>query len=265
MLNGRKTIGIVGYGRIGSYVYDQITKHPELGLKIVFVHDMEKERLKELPQEIVLDRIENFASRKPDMVCELAHPDVSREYGPMFLQETDYFLLSVTALADAELDTTLKETAMKSGTRLYIPHGGVMGLDSIIEGKDTWEEVKFVMKKSPKNLDFTWSGIDPSSISGVTTLYEGPTRSICPKFPRNVNTHATVAFAGIGFDRTQSILIGDPKLNVAILEIYAHGGGVDLELKRIGIIKGVTGIATLRSVMKSLASIVPGGPGIHFC
>ena len=265
MLNRRKTIGIVGYGRIGSYVYDQITKHPELGLKIVFVHDMEKERLKELPQEIVLDRIEDFASRKPGMVCELAHPDVSREYGPMFLQETDYFLLSVTALADAELDTTLKETAMKSGTRLYIPHGGVMGLDSIIEGKDTWEEVKFVMKKSPKNLDFTWSGIDPSSISGVTTLYEGPTRGICPKFPRNVNTHATVAFAGIGFDRTQSILIGDPKLNVAILEIYAHGGGVDLDLKRTGIIKGVTGIATLRSVMKSLANIVPGGPGIHFC
>ena len=265
MLNGKKTIGIVGYGRIGSYVYDQITKHPELGLKIVFVHDMEKERLKELPQEVVLDRIEDFASRKPDMVCELAHPDVSREYGPMFLQETDYFLLSVTALADAELDTTLKETAMKSGTRLYIPHGGVMGLDSIIEGKNTWEEVKFVMKKSPKNLDFTWSGIDPSSISGVTTLYEGPTRGICPKFPRNVNTHATVAFAGIGFDRTQSILIGDPKLNVAILEIYARGGGVDLDLKRTGIIKGVTGIATLRSVMKSLASIVPGGPGIHFC
>ena len=265
MLNGKKTIGIVGYGRIGSYVYDQITKHPELGLKIVFVHDMEKERLKELPQEVVLDRIEDFASRKPDMVCELAHPDVSREYSPMFLQETDYFLLSVTALADAELDTTLKETAMKSGTRLYIPHGGVMGLDSIIEGKDTWEEVKFVMKKSPKNLDFTWSDIDPSSISGVTTLYEGPTRGICPKFPRNVNTHATVAFAGIGFDRTQSILIGDPKLNVAILEIYARGGGVDLDLKRTGIIKGVTGIATLRSVMKSLASIVPGGPGIHFC
>jgi aspartate dehydrogenase len=265
MLNGKKTIGIVGYGRIGSYVYDQITKHPELGLKIVFVHDMEKGRLKELPQEVVLDRIEDFASRKPDMVCELAHPDVSREYGPMFLQETDYFLLSVTALADAELDTTLKETAMKSGTRLYIPHGGVMGLDSIIEGKDTWEEVKFVMKKSPKNLDFTWSGIDPSSISGVTTLYEGPTRGICPKFPRNVNTHATVAFAGIGFDRTQSILIGDPTLDVAILEVYAHGGGVDLELKRTGIIKGVTGIATLRSVMKSLASMVPGGPGIHFC
>lgn len=265
MLNGKKTIGIVGYGRIGSYVYDQIGKHPELGLKIVFVHDMEKGRLKELPQEIVLDRIEDFASREPDMVCELAHPDVSREYGPMFLQETDYFLLSVTALADAELDTTLKETAMKSGTRLYIPHGGVMGLDSIIEGKDTWEEVKFVMKKSPKNLDFTWSGIDPSTISGETTLYEGPTRGICPKFPRNVNTHATVAFAGIGFDRTQSVLIGDPKLNAAILEIYAHGGGVDLELKRTGIIKGVTGIATLRSVMKSLASIVPGGPGVSFC
>jgi aspartate dehydrogenase len=255
MADAKKTIGIIGYGQIGSYVYEQITKHPELGLKIAFVHDADKERLKALPREIVLDRIEDFTSRKPDMVCEFAHPDVSGKYGRVFLEETDYFLLSVTALADAELENTLKETAKNSGTRLYIPHGGVMGLDSIIEGRDSWEGVKFVMKKNPKNLDFTWSGIDPSSITGCTTVYEGSTRGICPKFPRNVNTHATVAVGGIGFDWTVSVLIADPELNAAVLEIYAHGGGVDLELKRTGIIKGVTGVATLRSVSKGLLAL----------
>jgi aspartate dehydrogenase len=265
MADAKKTIGIIGYGRIGSYVCEQITTRPELGLEIAFVHDLDKDLLAGLPQEVVLEGLEDFASRKPDMVCEFAHPKVSGKYGRMFLEETDYFLLSVTALADAELENTLRETAKNSGTRLYIPHGGVMGLDSIIEGRDSWEEVKFVMKKNPKNLDFTWSGIDPSSITECTTVYEGPTRGICPKFPRNVNTHATVAVGGIGFDRTVSILIADPELNAAILEIYAHGGGVDLELKRTGIIKGVTGVATLRSVMNSLASTVLGGPGVHFC
>jgi len=265
MSNGRRTIGIIGYGRIGSYVYEQINSRPELGLEIVFVHDMDKERIADLPQELVLDRAEDFMSRNPDMICELAHPNVSRAYGTMFLEKTDYFLLSVTALADAELEAALNETALKSGTRLYIPHGGVMGLDAIVEGRDGWEEVRFVMKKNPKNLDFTWSGIDPSTVTGITTLYEGPTRGICPKFPRNVNTHATVALGGIGFDRTHSTLIADPSLNAAILEIYARGGGVDLELKRTGIITGVTGVATLRSVMRSLASIGQRGPGTHFC
>ena len=234
-------------------------------MEIAFVHDLDKDRLAGLPEQLLSEGPEDFASRKPEMVCEFAHPKVSGKYGRMFLEETDYFLLSVTALADAELENMFKETAKKSGTRLYIPHGGVMGLDSIIEGRNSWEEVKFVMKKNPKNLDFTWSGIDPSSITECTTVFEGPTRGICPKFPRNVNTHATVAVGGIGFDRTVSILIADPELNAAVLKIYAHGGGVDLELKRTGIIKGVTGVATLRSVMNSLASTTPGGPGMRFC
>jgi aspartate dehydrogenase len=265
MSNAKKTIGIVGYGQIGSYVYEQVASRPELGLEVVFVHDIDGERTAHLPQELVLDQVEDFASRSPDMVCELAHPDVSREYGAMFLEKTDYFLLSVTALADAELEATLRGAALDSGTRLYIPHGGVMGLDSIAEGRDNWEEVRFVMTKNPRNLDFRWSGMDASSVTGVTTLYEGPTRGICPKFPRNVNTHATVAVAGIGFDRTHSTLIADPSLNAAILEIYARGGGVDLELKRTGIITGVTGVATLRSVMGSLATLGNRGPGTYFC
>jgi predicted dinucleotide-utilizing enzyme len=173
MADAKKTIGIIGYGQIGSYVYEQITTRPELGLEIAFIHDLDKDRLAGLPQEVVLEGLEDFTSRKPDMVCEFAHPNVSGKYGRMFLEGTDYFLLSVTALANAELENMLKETAKKSGTRLYIPHGGVMGLDSIIEGRDSWEGVKFVMKKNPKNLDFTWSGIDPSSITECTTVYEG--------------------------------------------------------------------------------------------
>lgn len=233
---------------------------------MVSVYDIDKKRLAQLPEKLVLERVEDFASKGPDMVCELAHPDVSRKYAEMVLKKTDYFLLSVTALADVGLEDKLKETATRHGTRLYIPHGGVMGLDAIIEGKDSWEEVKFIMKKNPRNIDFTWSGIDPAPIANkVTTLYEGPTRGICPKFPRNVNTHATVALGGIGFDRTWSVLVSDPALDVAVLEIYARGGGVDLELKRSAAIKGVSGVATLRSVMKSIASTVAGGPGMQFC
>ncbi len=265
MSGGKRSVGIVGHGLIGSYVYRQIVSHPEFGLKVVFVHDQDEKRMAGLPQELVLERAEDFASRKPDMVCELAHPDVSRQSGSMFLEEVDYFLLSVTALADAELESELKETALKNGTRLFIPHGGVMGLDAIIEGRDTWEEVKIVMKKNPKNLDFTRSGMDASTVTRPMTLYEGPTRGVCPMFPRNVNTHATVALGGIGFDRTHSTLIADPSLNVAILEIYAKGGGIDLELKRSEAITGVSGASTPWSVLRSIVSTAPRNPGMHFC
>lgn len=265
MSSDKRRIGIVGFGLIGSYVYRQVASRPGSGLEVVFVHDIDHSRTAGLPRELVLERIEDFTARKPDMVCELAHPDVSRKCGAMFLEKTDYFLLSVTAMADAELERALAEAALKAGTRLYIPHGGVMGLEAIIEGRDTWEEVRIVMKKNPRNLDFARSGVDPATITGPTVLYQGPTRGVCPRFPRNVNTHATLALGGLGFDRTHSTLIADPALDVAIVEIYARGGGVELELKRSESITGVSGASTPWSVFRSIASTAAREPGMHFC
>ena len=63
--------------------------------------------------------------------------------------------LSMTAFADEEVQQRLLETARRSGTCLFIPHGAVVGLENIFEGRDLWEEVTMVMKKNPKNLDFS--------------------------------------------------------------------------------------------------------------
>jgi len=113
-----------------------------------------------------------------------------------------------------------------------VPHGGVVGMDALLENRDVWESVSIVMKKPPINVDCANVGIDPSTITEETVLYDGPTRGICPKFPRNVNTHASIAYAGIGFDRTHSLLVVDPELTEAILEIHAIGPGVELHVAR---------------------------------
>ena len=81
------------------------------------------------------------------------------------------------------------------------------GMDALLENRDVWESVEVVMKKPPANVDCANVGIDPDSIKKETVLYDGPTRGICPKFPRNVNTHASIAYAGIGFDRTKVVAL----------------------------------------------------------
>ncbi len=265
MQGTKRSIGLIGHGLIGSYVYQQISSNPGCNVEIAFVYDQDPSRTENLPKESVLDRIEDFVSKTVDMICELAHPDVSQHYGSLFLEHTDYFLLSVTAMADAELEKTLREMALTSGTRLFVPHGGVMGLNDIIDGRAMWETVKIVMKKNPQNLDFARSGVNPAAIHAETVLYDGPTRGVCAKFPRNVNTHATLALGGIGFERTHSVLIADPTLNTAILEIYARGAGVNLEMKRSEEITGVSGASTPWSVLQSILSTAAKDPGIHFC
>jgi len=265
MSNQKCRVGIVGYGQIGTYVYDQISKHPEWGIEIAFIHDNLTDRLATLPKDVALYDIHEFASRKPDVVCELAHRDVSKQYGAMFLEKADYFALSVTAFSDSELEKTLREAALANSRRLLVPHGAVMGLDAIIEAREVLEEVHFTMTKNPINIDFKVSGIDPSTIKTRTVVYDGPTRGVCSKFPRNVNTHAAVALAGIGFDRTHSMLIADPSMDTALLEIAAKGNGIDLYMRRADSIKGVSGLATLQSVVRSIANLGQGGPGLQFC
>jgi predicted dinucleotide-utilizing enzyme len=246
-------IGLIGFGTIGSYVYGELTTRPELGLDIAFVHDAAPDRVREVPASLRLRDLSDFASRSPDLVVEMAHPSVTHDHAHNFLRTTDYMPLSVTALADAGLLDRLLATARDHATCLYVPHGAAVGLESIFECRDLWDEVSVVMKKNPRNLDFSdapdWKD---HPIEKETLLYDGSTRGVCPLFPRNVNSHAAIALAGIGFDRTRSVLIADPRLDVSVIEIEARGRGVDLKIQRSNPLKGVSGTFTLRSILSGI-------------
>ncbi len=265
MADAKARIGIIGYGYIGSYVYEQITTRPELGLDIAFVYNRSQDKVADLPAELVLDDLANFAGKAADLIVELAHPAISRQWGTAFLQHTDYMPLSLTALADAELENALLQTAAANGHCLYIPHGAIVGLEALNEGKETWEEVKMVMKKPVRSLDFSDVDIDPESINSETTVYDGPARGICPLYPRNVNSHAAVALGGIGFDRTHSVLMADPALEVSIIEIEARGQGVEIQIRRSNPMKGVTGVFTLVSTLASICRAKAPGAGVQIC
>ena len=261
----KKRIGLIGFGQIGSFLYREIGSHPEFGLEVAFVHEAIKERVAALPGEIRLERMEDFGKFGVDLVAEVAHPDAVRSYGPLILGETDFFMLSVTAMADPSVEERLRGLARSKGRKLYIAHGAAVGLDGIQDGRDTWEKVTITMKKHPGNISFDCAGghWDPAGIDRETVIYDGPTRGICPLFPKNVNSHATLALAGIGLDRTRSVLVADPRLDLSIIEIEAEGAGNRIHLVRSNPIKGVSGMLTLMSVLESLRKVQEAGPGLQ--
>ena len=256
-------IGLIGYGQIGKAVHQMIDADPDNGMEVIFIHDQSPDILADVPGDLALKNLADFAQSSPDLVVEMAHPDITRQWGQKIVEKTNYMLVSVTAMADREIEQMLEETAKKSGTRVFIPHGGVVGMDALLENRDVWESVDIVMKKNPKNVDCVAVGLDPDDIKEETVLYDGPTRGACPKFPRNVNTHATIALAGIGFDRTHSLLVVNPEWNTAVVAIHAKGPGVDLHVERIESITGVTGASTPASIYNSIQMIGSTGPGIH--
>ena len=262
----RPRIGIVGFGLIGSYVYEQISTRPELGLDVAFVHNRSPEKVAHLPSEVVLDDLEDFARRDPDLVVELAHASVTVAHGASFLRHADYMPLSLTALADPELERSLLDTAEAHGARLYIPHGAVVGLEAIAEGRDQWEEVTMVMRKSPASIDFAdHPTLTAGEISADTVIYDGSTRGICPLFPRNVNSHAALALGGIGFDRTRSVLVAVMGSNASDIEIVARGKTADLTIRRVSPMRGVSGMFTLVSALGSLVRAKSPGGGLQIC
>lgn len=256
-------IGLIGYGQIGRAVHQMIRQNPDSGMEVVFIHDQAAGALDGVAGELILRDLADFERSRPDLVVEMAHPDVTRKWGRTILEKTNYMFVSVTALADHEVEQMIEETTRKHGTRAFIPHGGVIGMDALRENREVWQSVEVVMKKSPKNVDCGRAGVDPDQIKTETVLYDGPTRGICPIFPRNVNTHAAIAYAGIGFDRTHSLLVVNPAWNTAVVSIHAQGGGIEMKIERIEGITGVTGASTPASIYNSVQTIGSTGPGIH--
>jgi aspartate dehydrogenase len=254
-------VGLIGYGLIGQAVREMIESNDN-GMEVVFINDADTSRLTNLG-DLGLEDLGDFDSRSADLIVEMAHPDVTRKWGTKILEKTNYMFISVTALADRDLELSIEATTAKHSTRAFVPHGGVVGMDALLENRDIWQSVDVVMKKSPKNVDCAAAGVDPDSITEETVLYDGPTRGICPMFPRNVNTHAAIAYAGIGFDRTRSRLIVDPSWSDATVAIHAKAPGVDLKVERVEEITGVTGASTPASIYNTVQMIGATGPGIH--
>ena len=257
-------VGIAGFGYIGRYVYERMLAEPEAGLAPAFIWNRSPERLDGLPETLVLEDLAKAADRHADLIVEVAHPQVTREFGAQFLKTADYMPLSVSALVDAELEATLTEACDGAGTRLLIPHGALVGVDNLVEGQENWDEVTITFEKHPASIDFAESGLEPN-LNERTVVFEGTAREVGRLFPRNVNTMVTCGLATVGLDKCRAVLISDPSLKIGIADVVAKGAdGALLHMHKEQEMSGVSGTELLGSLYSSIRRAVGQGPGLSF-
>ena len=238
------------HGIRGRALAERIAEDRSLGLDVAFVASRRPGRGQVGLGAITADLI---TERGADLVVEAAHPEITRAYGRVILAATDYLPLSTTALVDDTLWQALEAAAFGAGTRLVLPHGALVGGDSLLEWRDQWAEVTITFRKHPRAIDFSVSGVDPAAITGPTVLYDGPVRGIAPLFPRNVNTMVTCALATVGLDACRGVLVCDPALDVAVAEVVAIGrDGSRLETVRRQPAVGVSGTEMMASLLRSI-------------
>jgi aspartate dehydrogenase len=244
----KKRVGLVGYGIIGKYIFEKLSGDD---VEFVFIYDKKKSDDREIAG-IFTDSaagIGRMCENGLDLVIETATQEAVVELAPLVLKSCDMIIFSTTALADEEFQDRVEKLCSEHKHRMFVPHGAILGLDGLQDGRDVLREVSITTIKKPRNLGRT----DKER----TVIYEGPTREICKMYPRNVNVHAGLALAGLGFDKTRSTLVSDPGSpgNMHVIEIIAEGCRFKIEVLSEPL-SGVTGAYTPVSACASVRRVL---------
>jgi len=185
--------------------------------------------------------VDALLARRPEAVVEAASHEAVRAFGPAALSAgVALIVLSGGALADDALRETLERAARQHGALLYVPSGGIGGLDALkaacLAGV---HEVTIAVTKPPgawKGIAYVERlGVDLDRLSVPLTLYDGPARIGIPHLPANVNIAAVLSLAGIGLDRTRLKAVADPGLvyNTHYIDVRGETGNISIKLENV--------------------------------
>ena len=125
MSDNKTRVGIVGYGLLGQFLVDKILNDERASKKfeIAFVWNRTFDKVledKQLKSEWHLDNLDNFKEKNPNIIVEVAHPNIIVEYGSKFLSCCDLFVGSPTAFADINVEEEIRSIAKTSTNGCYI-------------------------------------------------------------------------------------------------------------------------------------------------
>jgi len=235
-------LGLIGYGNIARELLAILSREGiALSQVSVLCHpDKCEENRTDLASNFagkssVITKTDELVSAAPDLVVECAGHDGVREHATAMLRAgIETIIVSIGSLADDALYAAVKEAAQVGGTRFVLPAGAIGGIDILSALKASGiEAVTYTGRKPPK----AWKGTPAErlygldALEGETVLFAGTAREAAMQYPKNANVAATLALAGIGFDRTQVRLIADPTVAGNLHEYSVWAQGADFSVR----------------------------------
>uniref|UniRef100_A0A8D2HYH2 Aspartate dehydrogenase domain-containing protein n=2 Tax=Urocitellus parryii TaxID=9999 RepID=A0A8D2HYH2_UROPR len=275
-------VGVVGYGRLGqSLVSHLLAQGPELGLELVFVWNRDPGRMAgSVPSSLQLQDLAALGERHPDLVVEVAHPQIIHESGAQILRHANLLVGSPSALANQTTERQLLEASHRWNHAVFVARGALWGTEDIsrLDAAGGLQSLRVTMATHPDGFRLL-GPLASAHITGPrTVLYEGPVRGLCPFAPRNSNTMAAAALAApsLGFDHVIGVLVADlslTDLHVVDVELKGPPGpsgrsfAVHTHRENPAEPGAVTGSATVTAFWRSLLGCcqLPSRPGIHLC
>ncbi|GAB5581730.1 putative L-aspartate dehydrogenase isoform X4 [Prionailurus iriomotensis] len=216
--------------------------------------------------------------RHPDLVVEVAHPQIIQESGAQILRHANLLVGSPSALADQATEQRLLEASHRWDHAVFVARGALWGTEDItrLDAAGGLQSLRVTMATHPDGFRLEGPLAAVRSTEHRTVLYEGPVRGLCPFAPRNSNTMAAAALAApsLGFDRVVGVLVADLSLadmHVVDVELTGPPGptgrsfAVHTHRENPAEPGAVTGSATVtafwRSLLGAAAASSPPGRG----
>jgi aspartate dehydrogenase len=239
-------VALLGAGTIARLVLDRFRRGELPGVQVTALAGRPgSARAQALGREfgipVVTGGPDSLLAVRPEAVLEAASHEAVREYlVPLLDSGIKVVVLSAGALADDALRHAAEGAAARSRTLLYVPSGGIGGLDALKAACAAGvTESSIQVAKPPR----AWTGIpyvealgiDLNRLESARVLFEGPAREGIRHFPQNVNIAAVLSMAGIGFDRTRLTVIADPALthNTHTIRVSGSSGRFSVVLENI--------------------------------
>ena len=265
-------IGIIGGGIIARLVLEHRAELGEVEVAGILGRN-EASRGRPLAEAFgvpFVTELDALIALAPDAVVEAASHDAVRQYAPPLLAAgIPVIVLSGGALADDALRGRLERLADDRRALLYVPSGGIGGLDALkaacVAGVD---DVEIAVTKPPaawKGIGYVERlGVDLGRLAGATTLFDGAAREGVPLFPANVNIAAVLALAGIGFDRTRLKVVADPALKFNTHSITVRGKTGTISVKFESVPSPDNPKTALLACYSALAAIKAFGASVRY-
>ncbi|MEM9141218.1 MAG: aspartate dehydrogenase [Pseudomonadota bacterium] len=230
-------VAICGLGAIGMAVARALDKGEIEGMRLTAVSANDKDRAR--------SRVADFAAA-PDVVDATdlaAHADIVIECAPKAIfvplaksvvEAGKIFMPLSCGVLLGNMD--LIDTAKRTGGRIIVPTGAIIGLDTIrAMAVGELHEVTLTTRKPPRGLEGAPHLVDNNiSVEGLTEpklVFKGSAREAAIGFPANVNVAAALSLAGIGPDRTTIEVWADPGVDRNHQSVRAVSDSADCEMQ----------------------------------
>ncbi len=238
-------VALIGAGTIAGLVLSHAGRGALAGIEIVGILSRpgsERSRAAAAKYGVRLfETREDLLAAGPQALLEAASHDAVREHlVPALERGVSVIVLSAGALVDERLRANAERAASRTQAKLYVPSGGIGGLDALkaacAAGAD---EVSITVAKPPaawKGIPYVERlGIELDRLAGPQVLFEGSARDGVPHFPQNVNIAAVLSMAGLGFDRTRLKVLADPALtrNTHTIRVSGPTGRFSVVLENV--------------------------------